>query len=92
MNSASKAFGEGAAKFEISSEPITALQVFEHVIFRCRLAVRFVVVAVAISSSSNILMLAIRSPFSVSCRDHDLSERTSDFGRSKSLTNKRKTL
>jgi hypothetical protein len=63
MNSASKAFGEGAAKFEISSEPITALQVFEHVIFRCRLAVRFVVVAVAISSSSNILMLAIRSPF-----------------------------
>jgi hypothetical protein len=62
MNSASKAFGEGAANFEISSEPITALQVFEHVIFRHGLAVLFVVVAVAISSSSNILMLAIRSP------------------------------
>jgi hypothetical protein len=61
MNSASKAFGEGAANFGISSEPITALQLFENVIFRHGLAVLFVVVAIAISSSSNILMLAIRS-------------------------------
>jgi hypothetical protein len=34
MNSASKAFGEGAANFGISSEPVTAYHVFEHVIFR----------------------------------------------------------
>jgi hypothetical protein len=33
MNSAWNAFGEGVANFEISSESVTAHQVFEQVIF-----------------------------------------------------------
>jgi hypothetical protein len=48
MKSATKAFGEGAANFGIGSEPVTAHQVSEHVIFRYGLAVPFVVVALAI--------------------------------------------
>jgi hypothetical protein len=37
MNSASKAFGEGAANFRISSEPVTSYRIFEQVMFRYEL-------------------------------------------------------
>jgi hypothetical protein len=51
MNSASKAFGEGAANFGISSEPVISHRVFEHAIFRHGLAVPFVAAALGIKLS-----------------------------------------
>ena len=38
MKSASKAFGEGAANFGISSEPVISYRIFEQVMFRYELA------------------------------------------------------
>jgi len=51
MNSASKAFGEGAANFGISSEPVISHRVFEYAIFRYGLAVLFVAAALGIKPS-----------------------------------------
>jgi hypothetical protein len=48
MKSASKAFGEGAVNFGISSEPVSSHRVFEHSIFRFELAVLSVAAALGI--------------------------------------------
>jgi K+-sensing histidine kinase KdpD len=48
MKSATKAFGEGAANFGISSAPVTSHRVFEHAVFRYGLAVLSVAAALAI--------------------------------------------
>ena len=48
MKSATKAFGEGAANFGISSAPVTSHRVFEEAVFRYGLAVLSVAAALAI--------------------------------------------